>query len=366
MADTRRGEAGNDSGLAMPGTGSGSAGATATAGWNRVNRRQTPWCRLFARPTGATYITGAVMKKHLQNHRIAVTTTPPIGRLYNVGGRRLFLHRSGSRGPVVVFLAGASAVGLDYLNVHDQVAEFTTSVLYDRGGTGWSDPVELPRTAADVASELRELLCAAGVPGPYLLVAHSLGGAYARRFAQLFPDEVAGMLWLDAFHEDWDAYMPESLHLARIRQPRPGRLQAWLICRLSRPLYSRMFASWPVQVREPLIKGHVAPEWLHVGVQERSNMPQLATELRQGGARLDVPLIALTALKVDRGQAMLMSKAAMRDLMDGKRRLDAALATSVSQGQHRAFDDAGHSSIAIDRPDAVVQAVRDLIDMIGE
>lgn len=106
------------------------------------------------------------MKQHLQNHRTAVTTTPPIGRLYNVGGRRLFLHRSGSKGPVVVFLAGPSAVGLDYPNVHDEVAEFTTWVLYDRGGTGWSGPVELPHTAANVASELRELLRARG-PGPH-------------------------------------------------------------------------------------------------------------------------------------------------------------------------------------------------------
>ncbi len=44
----------------------------------------------------------------------------------------------------MVFLPGASAVGLDYLNIHDQAAKLTTSVLYDRGGTGWSDPAELP------------------------------------------------------------------------------------------------------------------------------------------------------------------------------------------------------------------------------
>jgi pimeloyl-ACP methyl ester carboxylesterase len=77
----------------------------------------------------------------------------------------------GAGGPAVVFLPGASAVGLDYLNIHDRVSAFTTSVLYDRGGTGWSDPAELPRTAAEVATELRDLLRAAEVPAPYLLVA---------------------------------------------------------------------------------------------------------------------------------------------------------------------------------------------------
>src|SRR5205823_4619327 len=66
----------------------------------------------------------------------------------------------------------------------NRISEFTTSVLYDRAGTGWSDPAALPRTAAEVATELRDLLHAAGVPGPYLLAAHSVGGAYARRFAR--------------------------------------------------------------------------------------------------------------------------------------------------------------------------------------
>ena len=42
---------------------------------------------------------------------------PPLGRYYEVAGRRLLLHQSGSGSPAVVFLAGGGAVGLDYLNV---------------------------------------------------------------------------------------------------------------------------------------------------------------------------------------------------------------------------------------------------------
>lgn len=60
------------------------------------------------------------------------------------------------------------------------------------------------------------------MPGPYLLVAHSLGGAYARRFAQLLPDQVVGVLYLDSFYELTDDYMPERLHLAKVRQPDPA------------------------------------------------------------------------------------------------------------------------------------------------
>src|SRR5262249_18100011 len=95
---------------------------------------------------------------------------PPEGSHYEVHGRRLLLRRSGQGGRGVVFVAGAGAVGLDYLNVQQRAAEVTTSVTYDRGGTGWSDPVALPRSAAEVTDELRDLLAVAGVPAPHLLV----------------------------------------------------------------------------------------------------------------------------------------------------------------------------------------------------
>jgi hypothetical protein len=78
----------------------------------------------------------------------------PLGARYEVAGRRR-RHRSGSGGPPVVFLPGAGLVGLDFLNVQDQVLACTTSVLYDRAGTGWSDEVPLPRSAGEVAGELR-------------------------------------------------------------------------------------------------------------------------------------------------------------------------------------------------------------------
>ena len=61
----------------------------------------------------------------------------PLGRYFDVGGRRLLLHRSGRGSPAVVFLPGGGTVGLDYLNVQDGAAGLTTSVVYDRAGTGF-------------------------------------------------------------------------------------------------------------------------------------------------------------------------------------------------------------------------------------
>jgi pimeloyl-ACP methyl ester carboxylesterase len=265
----------------------------------------------------------------------------------------------------VVFLPGAGLVGLDYLNIHNGVAELTTSVLYDRAGTGWSDRVVLPRTAAEVADELRNLLRAAGVPAPYLLVGHSLGGAYARRFAQRFPDEVAGMLLLDAFHEDWDSHMPEELRLHRQdNQAPPPELSEEQLLQSFRGVFEQKLADWPQEIRELLIDRHLDPERLHIGAQEDSNLAKLADELRQGGNVPDVPLIVLTALAPDPGQGLYMSEQLLRELSDRKRAFYAAVAESVPRGEHRVLEDAAHSTIQFDRPDAVLQAIRDLLDRV--
>jgi hypothetical protein len=73
------------------------------------------------------------------------------------------------------------------------------------------------------------------------------------RLAQLFPGDVAGVLYLDSFYEDIDAYMPERLHLARVRQPYPGPVQLSLMRPMMRRMYKRMFAGWPDGVPETLV-----------------------------------------------------------------------------------------------------------------
>jgi pimeloyl-ACP methyl ester carboxylesterase len=294
---------------------------------------------------------------------VVMDAAPPIGRFYAVDGRRLLCDRAGIGGPAVVLLPGAGAVGLDYLNIHERVAEFTTSVLYDRAGTGWSDPVELPRTAAAVTDELRGLLHAADVPPPYLLVGHSLGGVYARRYAQRFPGEVAGLLLLEPAHEDWDAFMPEHL---RLTQARPADVQmpelTEELIQHYRNVLAQMFVTWPDPLRELLVDRHLDPEWFVSGLRHGSNLPELFAELRDGGDVPDVPLIVVTAMGIDPGQALFMSEQDLRAQNEGQRALYAAVAASVPRGEHRVLDDAAHSSIHTDQPDAVVQAVRDLLD----
>jgi pimeloyl-ACP methyl ester carboxylesterase len=301
----------------------------------------------------------------------AAEAMPPVGRHYEVGGRRLFLHRSGSGSPAVVFLPGAGSSGMDGFIVQQRAAELTTSVLYDRAGTGWSDRVDLPRTSTQVTDELRELLRVTGVPAPYLLVGHSLGGLYARHYAQRFPDEVAGLVLVEPEHEDYDSYMPQKLNeLYQAWDPEealPETLPGEVI-QFYRDLFTREMTGWPEEIREPLIERHVSPQWLRIGGQEAANRSRLHDEIRNAGGMPDVALIVLTATAIDPFKEAVtqgIPTSLLLEEAEAKTRLYTALATSVSHGENRVIDDAGHASVVFRRPDAILQAIQDLLDKLG-
>lgn len=67
-----------------------------------------------------------------------------------------------------------------------------------------SDPVAMPRTTRDAVQELHAMLRAADLPGPYVLVGHSLGGMIVRHYASTFSRQVAGLVLVDALAERLD------------------------------------------------------------------------------------------------------------------------------------------------------------------
>jgi len=128
------------------------------------------------------------------------------GRLIDVGGgRRLHILSKGvAAGPTVIIEAGLSqyTANSTYGPAQDAIASFARVCTYDRAGLGWSDPAPEGWTQAAMAADLHALLVAAGEPGPYVIVAHSMGGLLARTYARTYPDDVAGLILLDATSDE--------------------------------------------------------------------------------------------------------------------------------------------------------------------
>jgi pimeloyl-ACP methyl ester carboxylesterase len=128
---------------------------------------------------------------------------PPPGRMVDLGGRRMHLLEAGTGPPTLVVVPALGENLLGWVRIQLELAAEMRVVLYDRGGTGWSDPPPRGRsTAADIADELHGLLSAAGIAPPYVLAAHSIGGVIARAFAARYGAEVTGLVLVDSSHED--------------------------------------------------------------------------------------------------------------------------------------------------------------------
>jgi pimeloyl-ACP methyl ester carboxylesterase len=117
-------------------------------------------------------------------------------------GARLSFYCLGTGSPTVVLESGWGDWAPAWSIVQPKIAQFTRVCSYDRAGSGFSDPGPLPRTSARIAGELHDALRAAGIAGPYVLVGHAFGGDHVRAFADLFMQDVAGMVLVEADASD--------------------------------------------------------------------------------------------------------------------------------------------------------------------
>ena len=130
------------------------------------------------------------------------TRFPQIGRSVDIGGRSLNIYCSGEGAPAVVLESDALTPGFGWVAVQRELATFTRACWYDRAGYGWSDPAPAPHPSTASAHDLHALLNAAGVAPPYVLVGAGFGAFNVRVYCGLYPHDVAGLVLVDAPHED--------------------------------------------------------------------------------------------------------------------------------------------------------------------
>jgi len=121
-----------------------------------------------------------------------------------LGDRHLAVESDGEAGtsPTVILIAGGGRTSEDWAKVQPIVASFTRVCSYDRAGLGDSDRTSKLQSVGEIVEDLHALLQAAHESGPYILVAHSIAGIYARGFETRFRTETAGLVFVDSSHEE--------------------------------------------------------------------------------------------------------------------------------------------------------------------
>lgn len=280
---------------------------------------------------------------------------PAVGHRVSIGARELNMQCAGSGTPTIVYESGKQIPGFFWTPILSRTAAFTRSCWYDRAGIGWSDPAPAPRTAAEIASDLHALLRAADEQPPYVLVAHSLGGFYARVFNGLYRDEVAGLVLIDPASEDIATRM-------RSTPRRKPPLSPAAMARIAKTLgffgIPRLFSE-PTPARPP---SWSASDWRELNALEQepraiaANSGEgpyqaLGDEARAAGGLGSVPAIVLSA-----GHDALPP-----DALAEKLAIHRELAATSTNGRAVVIARSGHF-ISLEFPDTVVWAVRDVVE----
>jgi pimeloyl-ACP methyl ester carboxylesterase len=244
----------------------------------------------------------------------------PPGKLVNVAGRLMHLYCTGEGAPTVILEHGLGLLSSEWALVQPRLAKFTRVCSYDRAGYAWSDPGPDSRTSGRIAEELHQLLSISGISGPYILAGHSFGGFNVRVFRSRHPEEVVGVLLVDSSQEDQVALMPEVLKRAESQLNSPVLMA---LIRLG-------FARWgptllpnpqglPPAIAAATSELTKQTRFWKVGGSEYSSFEESAVEARASGSLGDLPLIVLTAGRIQAFQGNWVSaemKAANEEFHD--------------------------------------------------
>ena len=299
-------------------------------------------------------------------HRIAAEFAPP-GKLVDIGGRRIHLDCRGAGAPIVVFESGLDMYGsLSWSAVQDQVAQTTRACSYDRAGILWSDRAQGARNGAAVASDLHAALQAAGERGPYVMVGHSLGGPYVMTFARQFGDDVAGIVFVDASHPDQQRRMKEAIG-QQIEPSMAGPKLAAAVAWMGVPrLFAGSVGHPQAPARANAAMSAYLPRSLQPMLDEQAAIDATFSDagaLRSLGER---PLVVLTAAapmqSADLAALKLTSEQGQRLQAVWFELHDEETSWSSHGRQVRLSD--SHHYIQFERPDAVIDAVREVVNDI--
>jgi pimeloyl-ACP methyl ester carboxylesterase len=273
-------------------------------------------------------------------------TYPPPGQLVDVGGHRLHINCTGTGSPTVIIVSGLGDWSTSWEGVvQPEVAKTSRVCTYDRAGLGWSDANSLPSDAAQFAKELHTLLQNANVPGPYVMVGHSLGGFIVRIFAHDYASEVAGVVLVDSMNPK---QVTESLSnrlalfssleaaLARVGV---GRLLLKLGILPSVPPGEEAY--YPLFVR---------PQSFQTTANEYRGLPDSAAQAAAVTSFGDLPLIVLTAKLNDN---------------PGWPEWQTELLELSSNSQQLFAENSGHV-IQDDEPDAAIDAILKLVELVRQ
>jgi pimeloyl-ACP methyl ester carboxylesterase len=142
----------------------------------------------------------------------------PPGKIIVQSSSKLHIFGKGQNGPAVIFLSGLVTWSpyVDFYPVYSIAMKTHRVIVYERPGHGWSKPASERRNIDTMVSELQYALVSTHEKPPYILVAHSSASLDAIRYAQRFPENVSGIVFIDAGNPEYYASHKPPIVMSQI------------------------------------------------------------------------------------------------------------------------------------------------------
>jgi pimeloyl-ACP methyl ester carboxylesterase len=129
---------------------------------------------------------------------------PPPGEMIDVGGHSLHINCTGiaSERPTIIIESGLGNSGMEYYWIQNALEKSDHVCSYDRASMGWSEESDFDADSINIATQLHTLLNKSDIKRPFMFAGHSAAGLHMRVYANKYPEEVAGMVFIDAVHPD--------------------------------------------------------------------------------------------------------------------------------------------------------------------
>ncbi len=282
----------------------------------------------------------------------------------------MHIHCQGQGSPTVVVEQGLGSLSTAWDEIHQQIALVTRVCAYDRVGMGYSEPIDHPVRATEVAELLHKLLNAAGVDDDMVLVGWSAGGVYIREYYRQYPKKIAAMLFVDSSHEQQANRMPEPpegggdsmLKIARYLAP-VG------LVRLS-GVVNGQFESFtgPEELKSRLIALYHQSHTLVAMLNESEAFSQDIRATQPPDSLGDLPLIVLTQGKPVEVLETMSPGITLEYLTEVRivwNELQPELAALSTRGNQIIATESGHS-IHADQPELLVDSVKELVQLVRQ
>jgi pimeloyl-ACP methyl ester carboxylesterase len=275
----------------------------------------------------------------------------------------------GQGSPTVILDSGLGVPAVGWNPVQTEVAKFAHVCSYDRAGYGWSGATSAPRTSLQIVKELHALLEAAGEKGPFILVGHSFGGYNVRVYNGQYPNDVAGMVLVDASHEDQNERMSPAIQAFMKKSiedlKRQEKLIPWLIRFGIARFAQRNQGEAPGVSKEfgkEMLYLQRQPKFIEASASELGSFVESAKEVRAAGNLGDKPLVVLTAGK-SADPSQLPAGFPKKEFDDFHEIWVNDLQVKESQlstrGKRFMVSDSSHM-IPFERPDTIVAAIHEV------